>query len=484
MKSRRQRDTYFYKLGDFLTAMVAWACFFMFRKCIEGAEPTLSLLNDLKFYYGILIIPIGWLLLYSLFDDYRDIYRLSRLATLARTFMLALTGVIVLFFTLILDDFVKDYRTYYTSFIVLFLLQFLLTSISRMILITLAHRRLVRGVVNFPTLLLGGNMRARELYNELSGHDDGLGYNFIGYITTSEDYSDIPELHLKKPNSVQEKFPVPCLGTLGDLDSIIKSHEVEDVIVAIETREHEHLREILDQLFHYGDRLKIRIIPNMYDIMLGSVQMTEVYGAPLITIKQELMPKWEILAKRLMDILASTLVLTFGSVFFMYFAIRVKLSSKGPVIFRQERIGFNGKPFELLKFRSMYTNAEDNGPQLTQAADPRCTPWGNTMRKWRIDELPNFWNVLRGDMSLVGPRPERQYFIDQIVKQAPHYRHLLKVRPGITSWGQVKYGYASNVSEMVQRLRFDILYIENMSLVLDLKILAYTIKIILQGRGK
>ncbi|MCL4142090.1 UNVERIFIED_CONTAM: hypothetical protein GTU68_046685 [Idotea baltica] len=160
------------------------------------------------------------------------------------------------------------------------------------------------------------------------------------------------------------------------------------------------------------------------------------------------------------------------------------MDSKGPIFYSQERIGKQGQPFKILKFRTMHTDAEKAGPALSSDHDPRITKVGKWLRKLRLDELPQFWNVLIGEMSIVGPRPERQFFIDQIVKIAPHYRHLHKVRPGITSWGQVKYGYASNVTEMVQRLQFDILYLENMSLALDLKIILYTIIVIVEGRGK
>ena len=162
----------------------------------------------------------------------------------------------------------------------------------------------------------------------------------------------------------------------------------------------------------------------------------------------------------------------------------VKLSSSGPVFYRQVRIGKNGHPFNIIKFRSMFVDAEKQGPALSSDHDPRITKWGRFMRKVRLDELPQFWNVLKGDMSIVGPRPERQFFIDQIMKIAPHYRHLHRVRPGLTSLGQVKYGYAETVAQMVERLKFDILYIENMSLAMDFRVLLYTLKIIMEGRGK
>ncbi len=472
MKRLRRFHMFLYACADLVSAMLAWAFFYFFRAKAEGKTFDHGVIDDHNFWYGLVIIPLAWIIFYWIFDRYQDIYRLSRLTTLTRTFFLSLAGVTIIFFTLILDDEVDDISDYFQSFIRLFLLHFSITALVRMIILTMASRRLKSGRITYSTIIIGGNQKAFDLYEDIRTRKKSLGNRLIGFIESEVNGQKALAGHL------------PKLGGLEDLAAVVEQYEVEEALIAIETSEHNKLKGILDVLFDYNEQVLVKIIPDMYDILLGTVKMNYLYGAVLIEIRQGLMLNWEKLVKRTLDIVISLVGLIVMIPVFIYIALRVKFSSSGPIFYSQERVGLNGKPFSIFKFRSMYPDAEKDLPQLSYDGDERCTPWGAVMRKWRLDELPQLWNVLIGEMSLVGPRPERKYFIDLIMIQAPHYKHLLKVRPGITSWGQVKYGYASNIDQMLQRLKFDILYIENMSISLDIKILFYTILIVLQGKGK
>jgi exopolysaccharide biosynthesis polyprenyl glycosylphosphotransferase len=398
------------------------------------------------------------------------VYRRFRIKELGQCLLISLLGTVVIFFALLLDDEVAGYRYYYRSFLALFLLHFAITFTLRFLLTSRTVKRVHDRVIGFNTVLVGGNERALAIHQEIEGMPKSPGNRFVGFVSVNGGDQQLGNTGL------------PRLGKWTDLRKVIGEHQVEEAIIAVESGEHAHISRIINEL--EGTDVRIKIIPDMYDIMAGSVKMTSIFGAPLIEVNPQIMPAWQFALKRLIDIVFSAVALLLLSPFLLAIATLVKTSSPGPVFFRQERIGRYGRPFRIIKFRSMYCDAEKAGPQLSSATDPRITPIGRFLRRTRLDELPQFWNVLKGDMSLVGPRPERQFFIDRIMEVAPHYRHLHKVRPGITSWGQVKFGYAENVDQMVRRLKYDILYIENMSLAVDLKILAYTVLIMLKGDGK
>jgi len=469
----RKAQTAKHIIADWLAAALSWGLFFAYRKiAIEskkfGEPQTLEITDTL--IVGLVVIPLLWLGLYALWGAYRDVYRKSRLKEMGHTLVTSLLGVTVLFFALILDDEILDHTTYYESLAVLFGLHFGITFLFRFMLYTVTARKVQSGDISFPSLMVGSDVKAVELIEELESQALKYGNRFVGFIS------------VKKRESYPLLEKMPCLGSLDALKDTIRAHGVEEVIIALESSEHRELERILSKLDDAD--VIIKVIPDMYDIISGSVRMDAIYGTPLIQIERDLMPQWQKAVKRGGDIVLSLLALIVLSPVYLLTILAVKLDSPGPAFYLQERVGKGGRPFNIIKFRSMHVNAEQSGPALSSDHDPRITRVGRFMRKVRLDEIPQFFNVLIGEMSLVGPRPERQHFIDQIVKKAPHYTHLHKVRPGITSWGMVKYGYAENVDQMIRRMKYDLLYIENMSLLVDLKILIYTVLTVVQGRGK
>jgi len=461
-----------YVLADWFSAALTWVFFFSFRKIyLESKVEQFAEIefND-RFYFGLMLIPLGWLFFYGITGTYYNIYRKSRLKEMGQTLLQTTIGVIVVFFVLLLDDQLSSYKNYYVSISALFFAHFITTFSFRFLLSSQTAYKIHNRILGFNTLLLGSNEKAHDLFNELEAQNNSSGFKFVGYL-----HINGKDGHIMKPY-------LPHLGHVNNLNQILEENEIEEVIIAAESSEHGKLGRILNAL---KDRnVNVNIIPDVYDILSGSVKMTSIFGAPLIQINHEIMPAWQVAVKRAMDVVISSVALLLLTPLLLAIAVAVKLSSKGPVFFHQERVGRWGVPFMIHKFRSMYVGSERNGPQLSSDHDPRITVVGRFLRKSRLDELPQFFNVLIGEMSLVGPRPERQHYIDLISERAAHYHHLHKVRPGITSWGQVKYGYAENVEEMVQRLRFDLIYMENMSLALDIKILTYTVWIVLRGRGK
>jgi exopolysaccharide biosynthesis polyprenyl glycosylphosphotransferase len=462
-----------YLVFDFLAAAMSWTLFFIYRK--QVIEPVkfgyeIPIEFNINYFLGITIIPAVWLLFYYITGYYRNIYRRSRLIDLGQTLLTSLIGVTVIFFALLLDDTVYSYKNYYQLYFNLLILHFTFTYLFRLILTSRTINRIHQRKIGFNTLIIGNNDQALKVYREMSTQPRPAGHRFVGFISINGN------------NNTHLTNYIPELGTLKEIETVLHNHAIEEVIIALETNQH----ELLSQILTIVENREINIwgIPDLYDFLSGMVKINTIYSIPLIKISNGLMPAWQENVKRLIDVTASAIAMLILAPVYLILAITIKSTSSGPVIYRQERIGKFGKPFIIYKFRSMIADSEKNGPALSSKADGRITPLGRFIRKTHLDEIPQFYNVIKGDMSLVGPRPERKFYIDQIIKKAPHYTHLHKLRPGITSWGQVKYGYASNVEEMLERLPYDMIYLKNISLYVDFKILIYTMINVFHGKGK
>lgn len=458
--------TFLMILLDWFIAMFSWGLFYYYRKTI--IEQKTFAINE-TFYLGLFFVPLIWLFIYLLQGTFHDVRRLYRIKILSLTFVGTLLGTTAIFFLFLLDDEIESYKMYYKSFLLLFIIHFTLAFIPRIIFVSSIVRKIQKNITGFRTLLIGGSEKAVSIYNEIKSLPKGIGNNFIGFVNLN----GIDRLLEKDLN---------YLGHADELEKILKENAVEEVIIALESTEHERLRALISRI--EGGNVKIKIAPDMYDILSGSVKMNNIFGALLLEVNSDEMPVWQQIVKRLLDIILSILAIIILIPVYVFLAFAVKFSSPGPIFFMQERIGKNGLPFKIIKFRTMYIDAEKAGPQLSSSNDPRITKIGRFMRKLRLDEFPQFFNVILGEMSLVGPRPERQFYIDQIVKVEPQFLQLTKVKPGITSWGQVKYGYAENVEQMLDRMKFDLLYLKNRTLSLDFKIMLHTILIIVKAKGK
>ena len=420
----RRKQQLWYLIADLISSELVWLCFLIFRWIVyDGRVKMLqdALIPAFDFWPPLIVYPLVCLVVYYLSGYYLRPFQKPLWREFLRTFGSAIVISLLFFFIIIIDDPTENYRRYLVSLGVLFGLQFTLSYIPRLT-ITLLSRR--RGILR--TKVVHSMEEAEQL---TAGEQDEVILDLPSGYTDRQLYELIARL-----------YPLSC---------------------------------------------EISMVPRVYDMLTGAARIGQLDRPSLIRITEQHMTDAELCIKRAFDIVASATGLIILSPLFAIIALQVKLGSKGPVIYSQERIGLYGLPFAIYKFRTMVADAEAEGvPQITHDNEPRITKIGKWLRKYRLDELPQLWNILRGDMSIVGPRPERPYFIEKIMTEAPYYCLLYKVRPGLTSWGPIRVGYTDTMEKMIERLNCDVVYVENMSLLLDMKILFFTTGVIFHGKGK
>lgn len=451
---------------DFITINFAWLLFFYLRVQTGWfnviAQPDILLSMFAVYFY--------WLLIFTFVGMYRTWFALSRFDELSTLFKATFVGIFILLFLILYDDYTTGISTSFRFYIFLYWGIFLfVVSVGRLFIRSLQRRLLVKGIGRRNALIIGFNSESNEIHNSIIKFRE-LGLDVVAYAAVDE-------------NEVNRSFKnIMVVDTIHNLEKIIDKYGIKNVIISLGRHEEERILEVISRCD--GKNVEIKIVPDLYDIISGQAKVAHLYAFPLIDVMPELMPEWEKKIKRLMDILLSFLLIIITLPVTLIMSLLIKLESKGPIFYRQKRSGMNGKVFKIVKFRTMVTDAEKlSGPVWSTKDDPRITRVGKFLRKVRLDEVPQAFNILKGDMSFVGPRPERPFFVEKLSHEIPLYKRRLKVRPGITGWAQVKHKYDETIEDVKVKLRYDLFYIENMSLRMDFKILFRTIFVVFFGKG-
>lgn len=449
-------------LSDIITIeasfILAYLIRFQFKPFVDifpytGEIPPLSGYMTLS----LMIIPV-WILIFQS----RKLYRLKRVVFIFDEFFLI--GRLSTFGIIFAFGLIFFYRIFPYSrlvFVLIWAISIVLITVGRYFVLKYEKNLYNKGKGLKDALIVGNTHTALDIYNNFSNHIYA-GFNINGFIE-NENYSGINFLINKTR-----------LGTYSDIVDLIQSHNIETVLVTIPSTEHDKLFELMKAC--EGENVEFLMVPDFLEVITSSVRVQEIDGIPFLKIKSIPMNVWNRILKRAFDFSFALVVLTITSPLFIILALLVKLTSKGPVFYKQERLSMTGKKFQMVKFRSMVADAEKNtGAIYVKKDDPRYTPIGEFLRKFSFDELPQFINVLKGEMSIVGPRPEREYFINMFKDKIPKYLERHRIKCGITGWAQVN-GLRGSDTSLEKRIEYDIYYIEHWSIVFDLKIIIKTLK--------
>lgn len=453
-------------LADLIFINLAYAVYYYVR--VESGLFSFLIKPDI--FPAIIAFYLYWLIIFTFFGMYRTWFASSRFDEISTLFKATFIGIFIVFSIIFISDFLEGVES--PNRILIFIYWFFIfvfTALGRLFIRSFQRNLLVKGIGRRGAVIVGYNEKAFEVHNQIIDHP-ALGLDVAGYVAVNQ------------VNIGKNYKNIKVEGTLDQLLNVINNKGASEVIIALEKEDHDLLVDVISKIESKGIGLKI--VPDLYEILSGQARTSQLYGIPLIDIMPELMPEWEKKLKRISDIAISLFILIITLPLNIVVSILIKIDSRGPVFFKQDRIGMNNKVFKIYKFRSMFEDAEKNtGPVWSKKDDPRVTNIGKIIRQLRIDEIPQFYNVLKGEMSLVGPRPERPFFVEMLSEQLPYYKRRLKVRPGITGWAQVKHKYDESIEDVKVKLRYDLFYIENMSLRMDLKILARTILVVFLGKG-
>jgi exopolysaccharide biosynthesis polyprenyl glycosylphosphotransferase len=454
--------------SDFIAISLTYLCWVLLRQYLHYY-------TEQEFIYNCLLaflLFLYWFFMFFFFGLYKSWYAQSRFDEFVVILKTVSIGVFILF--LVTFDFRVDLQsTPSISRIIIFSYWFMLfffTSLGRILIRTIQRKLLELGFGRRKTLIIGWNNKAQEIYDQIKEFP-ALGYDVIGFISPSR--MNVDEVY----------HDVKILGCYKDIPRVVEQNLIEEIIIAVKKTSPREVINIISRCDSLMVNLKI--VPDLYDIVMGYGRTNQLYGFPLIQILPQMMPHWEQRIKRIIDVTVALIVLIGFLPLWLLVAIVIKLESPGPVLFRQKRVGKDGRIFSIYKFRSMVQHAEkQTGPVWAGEKDTRVTFFGRIIRKLRIDEIPQFFNVLMNDMSLIGPRPERPFFVDKLKHKIPLYTRRLRMKPGITGWAQIKGGYDTSIENVKKKLEYDLFYIENVSLRMDLKILLNTIYVMLRGKGQ